>query len=190
MRKRNNNPFVTWLLVVLGCYVLFFTPIGGNLLSSFGAAFGAVTSLSSSLSQPSTQTRGCPYASLIQQDADAAGIPKEYFLRQIMRESSCNPNARGSEGEEGIAQFTPATARSVNLSDPFEPHSALLAASHLMASYQSQFGDYGKALAAYNAGPGRVQKASNRCGVTWLTCLSEDIKSRSTLDYVNSILYG
>ena len=60
-----------------------------------------------------------------------------------------------------------------------------------MSGYKHQFGgDYAKALAAYNAGPGRVQAASRQCGASWMTCLSEAIHSTGTRDYVNAILYG
>ena len=166
------------------------TPIGASVSTSLHTVIGAVSSLSPSGWHLSGSTSGCAYASLIQQDADAVDIPSVYFLRQIIRESHCDPTARGSEGEEGIAQFTPATARDEHLSNPFDPQAALLAASRLMARYQHQFGDYGKALAAYNAGSGRVVVASKRCGATWLTCLSEALRSNSTRDYVNAILYG
>jgi len=191
--RRKSDSSGTWLLAIIAICLLILTPAGRSLLSSLEAAIQAASSSSSSLSlfNPSTSTGGCAYSSLIRQDADAAGIPENYFLRQIMRESKCDPNALGADGEEGIAQFTPAKAREVNLGNPYDPTAALLAASHVMSGYQHQFGgDYAKALAAYNAGPGRVQTASSQCGTSWMTCLSEAVHSTGTRDYVNAILYG
>lgn len=90
--------------------------------------------------------------------AVAAGIDPDIFSRQINQESGFNPNAGSPAGAQGIAQFMPDTARGLGI-DPSDPGQALPAAANLMRSYLSKYGgDWGKALAAYNAGPGNVDK--------------------------------
>ncbi|MGK2878695.1 MAG: lytic transglycosylase domain-containing protein [Solirubrobacterales bacterium] len=77
---------------------------------------------------------------------------------QLKAESDFNPNAVSSAGAQGIAQFMPGTARSMGLTDPFDPRASINAQAKLMARLIKQFGSIPKALAAYNAGPGAVQK--------------------------------
>jgi hypothetical protein len=55
-----------------------------------------------------------------------------------------------------IAQFMPATAQAVGLSDPFDAGAAIDAQAHLMRDLLRRFGAVPLALAAYNAGPGPV----------------------------------
>jgi hypothetical protein len=75
---------------------------------------------------------------------------------QLYQESRFNPFATSPAGAQGIAQFMPGTAKAYNLSDPFDGEAAILAQAHLMHDLLAQFGSVPLALAAYNAGPGRV----------------------------------
>lgn len=87
------------------------------------------------------------------------GIKPEIAIAQIWQESRFNPNARSPVGAAGIAQFMPGTAREygVNVRDV---DSSLDGYGRFMKKLLKMFGgDYPKALAGYNAGPGRVQKA-------------------------------
>lgn len=120
---------------------------------------------------------------LAQQDAIKYGISPYYFVRQINAESGFNPNAYSPAGAVGIAQFIPSTAASLGV-NPYDPVSSLDGAARLMASLSNQFGgDYAKALAAYNAGPGAVQNAVNVAGANWLAVLPYE-----TQVYVNKIM--
>ena len=76
---------------------------------------------------------------------------------QLHAESNFNPFAVSPVGARGIAQFMPATARAYGLRDPFDVGSAIDAQARLMRDLLRQFGSVPLALAAYNAGPGRVQ---------------------------------
>jgi len=92
------------------------------------------------------------------QAATGAGIDPDLFARQINQESGFNPSAGSPAGAQGIAQFMPDTARGLGI-DPSDPAQALPAAANLMKSYLAKYaGDWSKALAAYNAGPGNVDK--------------------------------
>lgn len=90
--------------------------------------------------------------------AAAHGINEDYFANQIRAESNFNPNARSPAGATGIAQIMPGTAKGWGV-DPNDPNAALNAAAKAMAKYLGNYkGDWRKALSAYNAGPGAVQK--------------------------------
>ena len=71
---------------------------------------------------------------------------------------------------EGIAQFEPSTAAGLGI-NPWDPVQALRGASQLMSRYAVKYGNYAKALGAYNAGPGTLLSAENACGVNWLSCM-------------------
>lgn len=98
------------------------------------------------------------YVVMARRSAIRAGIKRpERFVRQIAAESGYNPCAGSPAGAQGIAQIMPATAASWKV-DPFNPQQALDVAARKMAVYERQLGSYELALAAYNAGPGAVQR--------------------------------
>ena len=96
----------------------------------------------------------CP---LMQEQADAKGLPAMFFVRLIWKESRFNPGAVSPKGAQGIAQFMPGTASDRGLDDPFEPKSAIVHSASLLADLRSEFGNVGLAAAAYNAGAERVR---------------------------------
>jgi len=102
--------------------------------------------------------RGGDLQQYARQAAQRAGIDPDVFVRQIQQESGFNPTAQSPAGATGIAQFMPATAQGMGI-DPTDPYASLDGAAKLMASNLEKYGgDYAKALAAYNAGPGNVDK--------------------------------
>lgn len=111
-----------------------------------------------------------PYVPIAEQDAIDAGISPVYFVRQINQESGFNPSAVSVTDAEGIAQFEPYTASGLGI-NPWDPIQALRGAAQLMARYYHRYGNYAKALGAYNAGSGTVQSASYACGMNWLNCM-------------------
>jgi len=87
-----------------------------------------------------------------------AGIDPDIFVRQIQQESGFNPTAKSGAGALGIAQFMPGTAAGLGI-DPTDPYAALDAAARMDAQNLKQYGgDWSRTLAAYNAGPGAVEK--------------------------------
>jgi len=74
-------------------------------------------------------------------------------------ESSGDPFAVSPKGAAGLMQLMPATARSLGVRDVFDAEQNLRAGiSHLKGLLARYHGDYGLALAAYNAGQGAVLK--------------------------------
>lgn len=122
------------------------------------------------------------YVLLARQDAANAGISPNLFVRQINAESGFNPRAYSPAGAIGIAQFMPATAAGLGI-NPYDPVQSLWGASRLMSYYWRQYGNYAKALGAYNAGPGTVNWAVSSCGGGWLVCMPAE-----TQNYVHSIM--
>ena len=99
---------------------------------------------------------------LLKSAARANGLPIEFFVRLIWRESqfrptTVGPSTRSGKHALGIAQFMPATAAERNLLDPLNPIEALPKAAEFLKDLRGQFGNLGLAAAAYNAGPGRVR---------------------------------
>lgn len=118
------------------------------------------------------------------QVADTYGIPRGLAYRQIARESNFNPDAKGSSGEIGIAQFLPSTASAYGLTseDLKDPFKSLDAYGRHMRDLLNMFGgDERMAVAAYNAGAGRVTNAL-KGGARWLLRLPQ-----ITQEYVNAI---
>lgn len=105
---------------------------------------------------PMTPATG--YEAVARAAAQKYGIDPDIFARQIGQESGFNPNAVSPAGARGIAQFMPETARGLGI-NPDDPGQALDGAAWYMAQLvQNNGGDVAKALAAYNAGQGNVDK--------------------------------
>lgn len=113
----------------------------------------------------------------LREAAEASGIPVPFFARLIWQESRFKSNEVSQAGAQGVAQFMPETAAEVGLDDPFDAMKALPASAKFLRKLRDDFGNLGLAAAAYNAGPGRIQK--------WLAKESE--LPRETRDYVRII---
>lgn len=85
--------------------------------------------------------------------ARAFGLPPAIFLSQIGQESGFNPRARSSAGALGIAQFMPATARSMGV-NPYNVRSALYGAARMDARNLHKYGNWRDVLSLYNSGRG------------------------------------
>ena len=85
-------------------------------------------------------------------------VSMNLLAAQLYAESGFNPFARSPAGAQGIAQFMPGTARSYGLRNPFDADAAIDAQAQLMSDLLRRFGTLAKALAAYNAGPGAVER--------------------------------
>ncbi|KGJ03501.1 Soluble lytic murein transglycosylase [Paracoccus halophilus] len=85
------------------------------------------------------------------------GIPEDLFLRLVQQESGWNPSARSNKGARGLAQLMPGTAAKLGV-DPNDPIQNLEGGARYLRMMYNTFGNWRLALAAYNAGPGAVQK--------------------------------
>lgn len=87
------------------------------------------------------------------------GVSPKILKAIAKAESNFNPDALSSAGAEGIMQLMPDTARSLGVKDSYNPEENIFAGARYIRSMLDRFnGDIKLALAAYNAGPGNVEK--------------------------------
>jgi len=97
------------------------------------------------------------YRDAINQAAQRHGVPPDLFSRLIKQESQFNQGAVSPRGAIGLAQLMLPTARELGV-DPYDFAQNLDGGARYLAQQHKDFGDWGLALAAYNAGPGNVRK--------------------------------
>jgi soluble lytic murein transglycosylase-like protein len=96
---------------------------------------------------------------LVRAAAKRNALSPDLLRAVVLQESGWNPCAISTKGAQGLMQLMPATASWLGVADPFDPEESLDAGSrylrHLLDRYA---GDVTKALGAYNAGPGAVDR--------------------------------
>lgn len=109
------------------------------------------------------------YFPLFEEKLDAYNLPLELKYLAIV-ESALNPNARSQAGATGLWQFMYRTGKMYNLQvssyidDRKDPLKSTTAACEYLSHLYTIYGDWMLVLAAYNAGPGNVNKAIHRSG--------------------------
>ena len=109
------------------------------------------------------------YDDLLRGAALRYALPFEKLKAQMLAESWGNRYAVSPVGAVGLMQFMPRTWTEWGLGkDPFDPEVSIDAGARYMRWLVDQFdGDYEKALAAYNAGIGRVKRIVEEHGDGW-----------------------
>lgn len=100
------------------------------------------------------------------------GVDPEVALAVAEQESGFNQGARGASGEIGVFQLMPGTAAGLGV-NPYDLQGNIDGGVRYLDQQYQRFGSWELALAAYNAGPGRVAAGSIPA---------------STTGYVNAIL--
>ena len=122
---------------------------------------------------------------IIQSEAGANGVDPDLVRAVIQTESSFRPDAVSSVGAQGLMQLMPGTAKSLGVTDAFDPQQNIRAGTKYLANLINRFGDVRLALAAYNTGPGRVAGL----GITDADNASEYSKlSEGVRGYVSKVL--
>lgn len=113
------------------------------------------------IADPARHAAGIPlrYSAKIAELAARFDLSPSLLEALVWQESRWNENAVSPVGAQGLAQLMPGTARylGVNSRDPFQNLEG--GARYLREQLDRFGGDLEKALAAYNAGPGRVERA-------------------------------
>lgn len=113
------------------------------------------------IADPVQAARGIPprYAAKIAELAARFDLSPSLLEALVWQESRWNENAVSPVGAQGLAQLMPGTARYLGV-DPRDPFANLEGGARYLREQLDRFGgDIEKALAAYNAGPGRVERA-------------------------------
>ncbi len=139
--------------------------------------------------------RGQRYLPMIRSALADAGVPAELAFLPIV-ESAFKPNALSRARARGMWQFMLGTAQEHGLEQTWfvderaDPEKATRAAARYLRSLYDVFGDWNLALASYNAGPGRVQRAMTRAKKTDYWDLTESTRylPRETREYVPMVL--
>ncbi|WP_042197516.1 lytic transglycosylase domain-containing protein [Paenibacillus camerounensis] len=113
----------------------------------------------SSISSGTEETVPTDYEELIQTASVKYGVPADLIKAVIDTESSFNPNVVSSAGAKGLMQLMDGTANGLGVSDPFDPAQNIDGGVRYLSYQLKRYdGEEKMALAAYNAGPGRVNK--------------------------------
>lgn len=109
------------------------------------------------------------YMPIFEAALERHGLPRELKYLPVV-ESALVPDARSRAGAGGLWQFMPATGTGYGLEQNslvdmrFDPYASSEAAALYLKQLHQTFGDWSLAIAAYNCGPGNINKAMRRAG--------------------------
>ncbi len=127
--------------------------------ASLASPLGGTTTTTAAAGATSSLPAGTPYAAEITAAAQRNGLDPALLAGLIKQESGFNPNAGSSAGARGLTQLMPATARGLGVTDVTDPVQSIEGGAKYLKQQLDRFGgDVARALAAYNAGPGAVQR--------------------------------
>ena len=110
--------------------------------------------------EPTLAAREMRYWPVVRRLSEREGMDPALVMAVVHVESGFDTNAQSERGAKGLMQITPATAEELGLNNPADPEANLRAGIRYLSSLKKTFqDDMVLTLAAYNAGPGKVQRA-------------------------------
>lgn len=136
------------------------TPAGGAAFDQqLAAASAQPLAGAAGAGTPAAPGAPTPFAAEIDAAAEKYRLDPALLRGLIRAESNFNPSAGSPAGAQGLTQLMPATARSLGVTNPLDPAQAIDGGARYLRQQLDRFGgDERLALAAYNAGPGAVQR--------------------------------
>ncbi|REK76218.1 lytic transglycosylase domain-containing protein [Paenibacillus paeoniae] len=126
-------------------------------LASF--SISPVNSASTLMDKAGSFDSSSPFAGLIQNASAKYGVSPSLIQAVIQTESSFNPLAQSHAGAKGLMQLMDGTARGLGVTDSFDPVQNIEGGTRYLAMLLRKYGgEEAVALAAYNAGPGRIDR--------------------------------
>ncbi|WP_138493248.1 lytic transglycosylase domain-containing protein [Paenibacillus pinistramenti] len=135
-------------------------PVDSTYTTAASAAAGLSSSAMAELESASgsgSQGASTPYDAMIAEASQKYGVPEALIKAVIDTESSFKPNVESSAGAKGLMQLMDGTARGLGVSNPFDPAQNIDGGARYLSYQLKRYGGEIKmALAAYNAGPSKV----------------------------------
>ena len=98
------------------------------------------------------------FDTLIARAARRHGLPPGLVKAVVRAESNFQPHALSNKGAQGLMQLMPETAQDLGVDDPFRAEDNVYGGTRYLRAMYERYGDWKYALAAYNAGPGAVDR--------------------------------
>lgn len=170
-------------------YGAFGLPTGNNpgSLDSLSPGTSAALSALKSYPLPASLTQPSTYDPLITEAGAKHGVDLALIKAVIDQESSFNPLALSSAGAKGLMQLMDGTAAGLGVTDSFDAEQNIDGGVKYLAGLLNKYnGDEAIALAAYNGGPGRVDRLGIKTRADLLAMY--DRLPQETQAYVEKVL--
>lgn len=124
-----------------------------------GMQFEDMMPQSPSLQAPSPASGNYDVEAIIGNAAKMNGLDPNLVRSVIQQESAFNPNAKSPVGAQGLMQLMPGTAADLGVKNAFDPTENVMGGAKYLGQQMRKYGgDMRLALAAYNWGPGNIDK--------------------------------